>query len=544
MSLILRELAAKLGLDVDAQSFAKGALAVEAVKLGLSKLVAVANEAVAQFVENVKATAEHAETLDGLAQSAGVSTAALQRMGKAAATEGMGIEDLAKSLVLLDRSVVAVKGGNEEAAGAFHKLGVKVTDAHGKIRPTEELFLDMADGFSKLEDGAEKTALSMKIFGKSGAEMIQVINNGREALSKAMSSPIMTDEQIAAGKEMVQVQRALTAQTKSLWRSAVAPLLPAITELLKRYLEWKRENAEIMRQRIQAVLGAAIKAVRLLGDAFVFVLRIVKLAKDNFKVLAYTLGPILAGVALKAAYEAMASLTLSMIKAGAVAVWTAAKTAAAWALAAAPFVAIGAVVSALLLIFDDLRVYEKGGKSLFGLWKNAIADWLKPNAQDPWWLAAIKQLVAKMAEAMGYAKALGLAGGETKPRNPAIPDAAKDLAAGRKPFVGIQGGPVQWEDEDPNAWTARALRRFGVTDPKWVGRGPWNEAMTTPAPLSVPARPGAGTVLAPTFKADINFNGPADAATVGPVVREQLDQWWEERWNGKMESAAGAVTGD
>ena len=279
--MILRELFARLGLDVDAQSFAKGALAVEVVKSGLTKLVDAAVEVAQQFVENVKGTAEYAENIEGLAQSAGVTTDALQRVGKAAALEGMGIDEVSFSLVMLTRSMSAAAKGEGEQAAAFKKLGVSIKDAHGHLRSGDQVFADLIEKFSAMPDGVEKTHLSMELLGKSGAKMIPVFNNGAEALEAMRTATVMSPEQIKAGKEMVMVQRQLGAQTKALWRGAVAPLLPAIIELLKQYRDWKKANNEVMKQNIQRVLGAGITAVKALGKAFSFVLGVIKFFKDN-----------------------------------------------------------------------------------------------------------------------------------------------------------------------------------------------------------------------------------------------------------------------
>ena len=132
--MILRELFARLGLDVDAQSFAKGALAVEVVKAGLGKLVDKAVELAEQFVENVKGTADFAEEIEGLGQATGLGTQSLQKLGKAAAAEGIALDEFARSMILLSRTMVAAKNGGEEQSKAFHKAGVRITDAAGKLR--------------------------------------------------------------------------------------------------------------------------------------------------------------------------------------------------------------------------------------------------------------------------------------------------------------------------------------------------------------------------------------------------------------------------
>jgi len=376
--MILRELLMKLGLDVDEASFAKGNLAAEGIKRALEAVVDTAKELVHSFFENVNAVSEYGEKVLALSQAAGLSTTELQQLGKAAAMEGISMDEFGHSIVLLSRTMKEAKDGSEDASKSFSKMGIKITDEKGKFRSAGDVFEDIADHFSQMPDGVEKTATALKLFGRSGAEMITVLNQGREEIEKFRQAKVIDEEQLKAGKEIVIIQRQLTAQTKSLWREAIAPLLPAIRDLYKRWLEWKKANAEVMKQRIREWVGYLIKGINFLGDAFDSLQKNIGFVK---------LGLVGLGIAF------------AILKADAVA--AAIGTAAAWAVALAPFLALGAVLAALYIIYDDLRVYKEGkGRSLYGMWKKEIDDWLKPKSQDPWFVSAIKSFVNFLRQAV------------------------------------------------------------------------------------------------------------------------------------------------
>lgn len=522
--MILRELFAKLGLDIDAQSFARGALAVEVVKFGLGKLVAAATDAVMKFGEMVQSTAETADQIEGLAQQAGISTDSLQRLGKAGAVEGMGLEDMAHSLVLLSRNMAGAAKGGEEQGKAFSRLGVHVKDAHGKLRGADDVFADLAEKFQQLPDGAEKTALSMQLFGRSGAGMIEVLNNGREGIEQFRDAQVMTPEQIAAGKEMILVQRQLAEQTKSLWRSAVAPLLPAITALLKQWQAWKKANAEVMKQRIQAVLGGAIAVVKALGTTLAVVIRALKLFADNWQ---FVVAVVLVGLAAWA--SANGFLTASFLRLQATAVLAALKSAAAWALAAAPFVAIGAAVAALLLIFDDLRVYQRGGKSLFGLWESTLEKWMEPRATDPWWLSAIKQFVKFVGTAIDDLVRLKklLTGDDER----SLAEKAASVARIAIKTSLLPLGPLAiplGNRIDQAFGDQRAVQAPFVGPPH----------MPMLYPPSAPSGRGASQFTMERGAVQINVPPGTPPDQLGKFLTGSLDEWW----NSKME-VAGAATG-
>ena len=63
---------------------------------------------------------------------------------------------------------------------AFRALGISLKDNGGNVKTSGDLFLDIAQKFSKMEDGAAKTALAIRLFGRAGAELIPLLNQGRD----------------------------------------------------------------------------------------------------------------------------------------------------------------------------------------------------------------------------------------------------------------------------------------------------------------------------------------------------------------------------
>ncbi len=466
MSLVIRELAAKLGLDVDAQSFAKGAAAVELAKAGLSKLVEVAAEMVHKFTETVQSVAETGDQVKELSQATGVGATSLQVLGNAAKTEGVQLDGMAHSLTILTRMMAAAKAGSKETADAFHKLGVRVDDGRGNLRNADEVFLDLAEAMSKMPDSAQKTALAMKVLGRNGAEMIKVLNIGRdEILELGRAGLVLTEEQVEAGDELIKAQRKLGAVTAGIWKSAIAPLIPEITSLVKAYTEWRKANAAVTKARIREFAGAAVKAIRWLGSV----------ASTTFKVIGGALDVLKSQwkIVLVGMTAALAPFIVELVAAGIAATGTALGIAAAWTLAALPFIAIGAAISGVLLLLDDLEGYKQGKDSLFGRWKKVTDEWLQPKAQDPWWLKAIKNLVIWMEKALGVADQLGLVEKKAKAGNgPAIGTAAGDVEVRRSnPLARIFGGqPKVTRDEqgNPNVelnWADRLFRSEVIMGP-------------------------------------------------------------------------------
>lgn len=154
-----------------------------AAKIGFAAVGAAAIAAGAALGVAVKRSLDHADALGKAAQKAGVSVEALSRLEYAARLSDVSMEGLTGSLTKLGKAMVDAtvdKGG--QASIAFKALGIDVRDASGNIRDTNAVFLDIADRFGRMADGATKSTLAMQLFGKAGAELIPLLNSGRDGL--------------------------------------------------------------------------------------------------------------------------------------------------------------------------------------------------------------------------------------------------------------------------------------------------------------------------------------------------------------------------
>lgn len=152
----------------------------------MAKGIAAAFTAV-QIVSLVKGTADLADQLSKLSQRTGVAVSELSALSYAAKLNDATLDDLGKGLKGLSNKMLAAQAGSAEAASAFKALGINVTDSKGKLRPAEQVLLDIADAFSKMEDGAGKSALANKLMEESGIRLIPTLNNGRAGLAAMRS---------------------------------------------------------------------------------------------------------------------------------------------------------------------------------------------------------------------------------------------------------------------------------------------------------------------------------------------------------------------
>lgn len=146
-------------------------------KVGLGLAVAAAGLGAA-----IKGQLNAADEMGKAAQKFGVGVEELSRLNYAAKLSDVSLETLGTGLRALSKNMLAASDGSKAAGKLFADLGVSVTDSAGKMRSSEAVLQDVADVLSKMPDGAEKTALAMKVFGKSGAELLPMLNGGKTGL--------------------------------------------------------------------------------------------------------------------------------------------------------------------------------------------------------------------------------------------------------------------------------------------------------------------------------------------------------------------------
>lgn len=193
--------ALRVELGLDSASFEQGLKKTTAglqkwQKVALLSFAAVATAGAAAAVGLGRAMDSAIDRFDAMgkaAQKVGVTVEALSRLNYAAQLSDVSLDQLTGGLIKLSANMAKVAAGQGPAA-AFAALGISVRDATGELRSADAVFGDVAEQFARMEDGSTKTALAVQIFGKAGAELIPLLDEGRQGLAK------LADESDAFGQ--------------------------------------------------------------------------------------------------------------------------------------------------------------------------------------------------------------------------------------------------------------------------------------------------------------------------------------------------------
>ena len=194
-----------------------------------------------------------ADETSKLAQRVGLLTKEVAGLQLAFRQAGAG-DQMQQSLARLSREAA---GGSKALAA----MGVSAQGADGSLKSTRQLLGEVAERFSTYRDGAEKTALAQQLFGKSGAELIPLLNAGAGALDEydaiAKRLGLTLDEQTTKSAERFNDQMDLAGQRAMGVALQVATgLLPVLEELSKMMADAAQEgsNFESVGEGVSVVL--------------------------------------------------------------------------------------------------------------------------------------------------------------------------------------------------------------------------------------------------------------------------------------------------
>lgn len=170
------------------------------------------------------------------AQKLGLTASQFSGLTFAAKMFDVDSEGLTNALKFLAKNMVETANGGGKAEAAFKALGVEVVGAGGKVRPINDVFLDLADKFEKLPAGATRSALSMQLFGRAGQQIIPVMAEGSKGIQALIDKgkevgAVLTDDMAVRSAELAREVKLLQAAGQGLTIQFTEGLLPSLMQV-------------------------------------------------------------------------------------------------------------------------------------------------------------------------------------------------------------------------------------------------------------------------------------------------------------------------
>ena len=191
------------------------------------------------FLVLAKDSIDSMDKMNEAAQKTGIAVEALSQLGYAAKMSGVGTESFTSAMVKFNRAIAEGATGSGNAAAAFKAIGISAAEL--KASNPDEVLARVAEKFAGFADGANKTALAIAIFGRAGADMIPLLNEGSDGIAAMreeadkLGATINTSAAKAADQFNDNLDR-MMVKMKSFVKGITSEVIPVLNILMETFL--------------------------------------------------------------------------------------------------------------------------------------------------------------------------------------------------------------------------------------------------------------------------------------------------------------------
>ena len=219
------------------------------------------------FAAITKDAIDFADQMRDMSLHTGIGVEKLSELAYAARSTGVDLQTLEGAMTKLAKAAREGMDVNSSKGKLFAALGISVDD----LKNLETLVPKLADAFAALPESTTKTALALELMGRSGAELIEFMNQGSDGLKdfadRARELGIIIDEETAAKADQFKdslddVQLAV----KGLGIRVASELLPKLLEFSDWLMSFTKDGTNAA-----AIADGIASSVSALGRVFGFV---------------------------------------------------------------------------------------------------------------------------------------------------------------------------------------------------------------------------------------------------------------------------------
>ncbi|MGI9214210.1 MAG: hypothetical protein ACR2HS_00655, partial [Gammaproteobacteria bacterium] len=214
----------------DISSFAKTAAGSLAALYGASSIVGF-----------VKTQIDAADATGKMAQKVGISVEELSKLQYAAKLADVDTGQLQVGLVKLSKGMVEAANGTGQARNALSAMGISVKNSDGTLKSSSTVLGEVADRFATYGDSANKTALAVQLFGKSGAELIPLLNAGSAGIKESADElerfgAVITEKAAAQAERFNDNLTRLSTVGSAVGKTIANEVIPYLNQLAEEFL--------------------------------------------------------------------------------------------------------------------------------------------------------------------------------------------------------------------------------------------------------------------------------------------------------------------
>lgn len=228
------------------------------------------------WIRNVADEASAAgDKIDKQSQALGMSRKAYQEWDYILGQSGASIDSMGVSMKTLNSAVLntlADPKKNKDMVETFKELGLSMADLNGLTQ--ESQFEKVVRAFQQLPQGAEKSALAVKLFGRNGQDLLPLLNSSADSIDEMRKNAeelglIMSDDAIDAAVAYNDALDDMDRTFKAVKYAVGAEFLPVLTGAFKKVASYtggllnayKEEGFSGVFKKIGGDIGSALSNV-------------------------------------------------------------------------------------------------------------------------------------------------------------------------------------------------------------------------------------------------------------------------------------------
>lgn len=281
--MILRELVAKLGFQIDStklnefeksidkvhvklKNFSETASKVQGVVSTIAKVASVTAGAITALsvsvANSIKDAAQQAEQLN-------VNVNTLRELENAAQNTGVKVGALSDSFIKFSKYVGEARNSAVGTTKELRNLGVSLFSANGSKKNITEVYSEASRKIIALKDANKQVAYSQKLFGTTSLELVKFMGQSSEALTKQREEVrALTYEldgnAIKASSEFITAWSNFKTIIDNVKTSLGVKFLPILTKVLTGFKEWFKVNKLIINSGLSTAVNILVIAFKAL----------------------------------------------------------------------------------------------------------------------------------------------------------------------------------------------------------------------------------------------------------------------------------------
>lgn len=204
----------------------------------------------------VKQFAGAGAAIDDMTKRTGFSAKALGELSYAAQQSGTDIAGVEKAIKGMEKFMLGAQQGGASVVTTLEALGLSLADLEGQT--PERQFQVLSEAVAGVEDPTTRAALAMKVFGKSGADLLPLLVEGSEGIAALRAEAqrlgvVMTEEDVAAAAAfddaLSQLSMQFGAVVNAIGAAVAGPLLEykdSINAAVRLIIDFINENRTLV----------------------------------------------------------------------------------------------------------------------------------------------------------------------------------------------------------------------------------------------------------------------------------------------------------